>query len=129
MKWEVVKIKGSKMTRTAPYASVGFGRICLSSAACELVDDFGKYKYAIFMKSRKDGAPCVGVKLVEDFQENSFRIIRRKYNGRLVENSFTVDNKFLVETLFGVQGANKESVRYSVMLDDEDKSIIVISAR
>lgn len=129
MKWEVVKISGDKTGKNAPYASVGFGRVVLSSSACQLIDNFGKYKYAVFMKSRKNGALCIGLRFYEDYQENSLKIARRKYGEDIVTNSCSLDNKPLVEELFGVQGTNKKTVRYPVTVDDDDKNILVIYAQ
>ncbi len=128
MKWEVVRITGNKSNKNTPFASVGLGRITLSSTACELIDNFEKYDYAIFLKARKDGAMCVGIKLLESHQENALRICRRKYKGKVIERSFSIDNKQVVEELFGVQGTNKSVVRYPITVDSEERDTLVVRA-
>ena len=56
-----VKIENGNKSRTSPYASVGFGRVSLSAAACELLGDYSQYKYAEFLKARENGKLCFGI--------------------------------------------------------------------
>ena len=46
MIWKTVKITNDKKGKTTPYASVGFGRITLNTAACELIENYEDYQYA-----------------------------------------------------------------------------------
>lgn len=126
MNWETVKIDGNRQGKNTAYASIGFGRIVLNSAACSLIDNFNDYKYAQILKARKDGKLCVGIKLLKDCKENSIKIGKRKIKGVIVEKSLSLDNKSLMEDLFGIQGTQNKATRYSVVLDDEDKNILVI---
>ena len=74
----------------------------------------------------KDGKLCVGIKLLKDFQQDSIKISKRKINGEIIENSASIDNKLLMEEVFGIQGTQNKVTRYSVLLDDEDKNLLVI---
>ncbi len=126
MNWEIIKIATGKTGKSEPRASVANATMSLSTAACEMVENFGKYKYAILMKSRKNGSLCIGIKLLEEQAENALKISRRKYNGKEVEHSFSLTNKAVMEQLFGVQATNKSTVSYRVTIDDEDETVFVI---
>ncbi len=52
MAWELVKINNNKSGKYSAYASIGFGSIVLSSAACDLVENVGKYKFVQLYKTR-----------------------------------------------------------------------------
>ncbi len=126
MNWETIKIDSSRQGRNTAYASIGFGRIVLNSAACGLVENFTEYKYVQILKARKDGKLCVGIRLLKDYKENSIKIGKRKVKGVVVENSLSIDNKSLMEDLFGIQGTQNKSTRYPIVLDDDEKNILVI---
>ena len=126
MNWETIKIDSSRQGRNTAYASIGFGRIVLNSAACGLVENFTEYKYVQILKARKDGKLCVGIRLLKDYKENSIKIGKRKVKGVVVENSLSIDNKSLMEDLFGLQGTQNKSTRYPIVLDDDEKNILVI---
>ena len=63
---------------------------------------------------------------MKDCKENSIKIGKRKIKGVIVENSLSIDNKPLMEDLFGIQGTQNKATRYPVVLDDDDKNILVI---
>ena len=126
MNWETVKIDSSRQGKNTAYASIGFGSIVLNSAACGLIENFPEYKYVQILKARKDGKLCVGIKLLKDYKENSIKIGKRKSKGVIVENSLSIVNKPLMEDLFGIQGTQNKATRYPVILDDDDKNILVI---
>ena len=126
MNWETIKIDSSRQGRNTAYASIGFGRIVLNSAACGLVENFTEYKYVQILKARKDGKLCVGIRLLKDYKENSIKIGKRKVKGVVVENSLSIDNKSLMEDLFGIQGTQNKSTRYPIVLDGDEKNILVI---
>ena len=126
MNWETVKISSTSRGKTSAYASVGFGRITLNYGACALVDDYPKYKYAQILRAKKDGKLCIGIKLLEESAENTIRISKRKVKGQLIEYSGSIDSKPLVEELFGIEGSQHKATRHSVVLDDSDKTILVI---
>lgn len=129
MNWETIKIDSSRQGRNTAYASIGFGRIVLNSAACGLVENFTEYKYVQILKARKDGKLCVGIRLLKDYKENSIKIGKRKVKGVVVENSLSIDNKSLMEDLFGIQGTQNKSTRYPIVLDDDEKNILVICGK
>lgn len=129
MNWETIKIDSSRQGRNTAYASIGFGRIVLNSAACGLVENFTEYKFVQILKARKDGKLCVGIRLLKDYKENSIKIGKRKVKGMVVENSLSIDNKSLMEDLFGIQGTQNKSTRYPIVLDDDEKNILVICGK
>lgn len=126
MNWETVKISSRSRGKTSAYASIGFGRINLSYGACVLVKDFPKFKYAQILRGKKEGKLCIGIKLLEESGENTIRLSKRKVKGKVVEYSGSIDSKPLVEELFGMEGNAKKVTRRSIVLDDVDKSILVI---
>ncbi len=126
MKWEIVKVKTSKAKTDTPIASVGLGRISLNSAACELIDNFEQYTHAIFMKARKDNKLCFGIQFLKEEKENSIKITRRIYNGEVVKNSCSFNNKALANNLFGAHGTDNKTKSYCITLDNEDKTILII---
>lgn len=126
MAWELVKINNNKSGKNSAYASIGFGGIVLSSAACDLVENVGKYKYVQVYKSRQNGRLCVGIKLLEDCAENTIKITKRKINGEVMEKSVCINNKPLMEEIFGIQGTQNKATRYSVKRDEQDRTMLVI---
>ena len=110
MAWELVKINNNKSGKYSAYASIGFGSIVLSSAACDLVENVGKYKYVQLYKTRQGGGLRVGIKLMENCAENTIK----------------VTNKPLMEEIFGIQGTQNKATRYSVKLDEQDHTMLVI---
>ena len=114
MIWETVKIENGNKGRTMPYASVGFGRVSLSSAACELLGDHNQYKYVEFLKARENGKLCIGLKFLKEYTSNSIIIKRRKQaNGKLV-GGMDIANKRVVEDLFGITGTANKATRFEV---------------
>lgn len=126
MNWETVKIKNDKRGRNTAFASIGFGAIVFNAAACDLVENFNEFKYAKILRARKNGKLCVGVKLLKDYEEDSIKINKRKFKGEVVEKSLSINNKLLMEDIFGIQGTQNKVTRYSVLLDSDDKNILVI---
>ena len=112
MEWEVFTLKQTG-GRTAPFVSIGRGTLDFSQAACELVNDTGKYKYAQILTAKEKGKAVVGVKFLTDYEENSIPIKRKIVNGKPVAG-MTVRNKDAIERLFGKDGANKGMVRHQV---------------
>ncbi len=126
MAWEVVKIDSSRQGKNTAYVSVGFGRLALSSAACDLIKDFNEYKYAQLLKDRKEGKLLIGIKLYKEFEANTIKIGKRKFKGTVIEKSLLIDNKRIIEDLFGIQGAQNKSTRYPIILDENDKTLLII---
>ncbi|MBQ7165256.1 MAG: hypothetical protein IJR61_07985, partial [Clostridia bacterium] len=120
------KNQNTSKSRNSAYASIGFGRISFNTGACELIENFPSYNYAKILKAKKDGKLLIGVKLYTEYDENSIKISKRKLNGKIVDKSFNIENKPLMEELFGIQGTQNKVTRYSVKLDPEDKTILII---
>ena len=78
MGWEVVKIPTSSRGRTSPYASVGFGRLSLSAAACELIDNYETYTHVQLLKNRVNNRLCIGVRFLKEAAPDSLKISRKK---------------------------------------------------
>ena len=114
MIWETVKIENRNKGRTMPYASVGFGRISLSAAACELLGDYNQYKYAEFLKARENGKLCIGIKFLKEATPNSILIKRRKMSDGKFVAGMDISNKRVIEDLFGITGTASKATRFDV---------------
>lgn len=120
MIWETVKIENANKGRTMPYASVGFGRVSLSAAACELLGDYNQYKYVEFLTARDGGKLCVGLKFLKESTSNSIIIKRRKQaDGKLV-GGMDIANKSVVGNLFGIIGTANKATRFEVKKYEEN---------
>ena len=91
------------------------------------MEDINDYKYAEILRGEKDGKLCIGVKLLREYNENAIKIGKRKCNGKIVEQSLSIDNKNVIGEAFGIQGTQNKATRYSVNLDENEKNIFVIS--
>ena len=113
MEWEIFSLKQTG-GRTAPFVSIGRGTLDFSQSACELVNDIGEYKYAQILTGKEKGKTVVGVKFLNDYEENSIPIKRKKQNGKII-SGMTIRNKDAIERLFGKDGANNGMVRHQVV--------------
>ena len=128
MPWEVVKIPTSSKGRTSPYASVGFGRLSLSAAACELVDNYEEYTYVQLLKNRINNRLCIGVLFLKEASSDSIKISRKKMaNGKFV-GGIDISNSKVLESLFGLAATAKKATRYEVKKDDAYDNFAVIFA-
>ena len=114
MNWETVKIENGNKGRTMPYASVGFGRVSLNAAACELLEDYNQYKYVEFLKARDNGKLCIGLKFLKEPTTNSILIKRRKTGEGTLVAGMDISNKRVVESLFGPIGGASKATRLDV---------------
>lgn len=114
MNWETVKIENINKGRTVPYASVGFGRVSLSAAACELLENYNQYAYVVFLKSRDNGKLCIGLKFLKEYAPNSIAIGRRKTKDGKIVAGIDVTNKRVMEDLFGPTGSANKATRFDV---------------
>ena len=127
MNWEVVKIPENKRGRTMPYVSVGFGRLSLSAAACELIENHESVKYVELLKGKINNKLCIGVRLLQEPTANSLAVSRKKdSNGKFV-TGMDISNKRVIEDLFGPSGSAQKTTRYNVRKDDEADNILIIS--
>jgi hypothetical protein len=128
MAWEVVKIPTSSRGRTSPYASVGFGKLSLSAAACELIDNYEGFTYVQLLKNRVNNRLCIGVLFLKEASLDSIKISRKKMaNGKLV-GGIEVANSRVLESLFGLAATAKKTTRYDVKKDDAYPNFLVVFA-
>jgi len=128
MGWEVVKIPTSSRGRTVPYASVGFGRLTLSAAACELIDNYESFKYVQLLRNRVNNRLCIGVRFLYESASDSLKISRKKMsNGKLVAG-IEISNRKVLENLFGLAATAKKATRYDVKKDDTYENFLIIFA-
>ena len=128
MAWEVVKIPTSTKGRTSPYASVGFGRLSLSAAACELIDNYEEYTHVQLLKNRINNRLCIGVLFLKEASSDSIKISRKKMtNGKFV-GGIDISNSKVLESLFGLAATKKKATRYEVKKDDTYNNFVVIYA-
>ena len=125
MNWEIVKIYGEQKGRNTPYASVGRGKIALSAAACELIQDHEKYMYVRLVKATQNKKTFIGVQFFTEYVSDSIKIKRKVIDGKQIAG-MTIENKKVIGEQFGSDGSQKGTTRYSVRLDDDDKTILVI---
>lgn len=118
MEWKIFELKESG-GRTAPFVSIGRGTLDFSQAACELINDSGKYKYAQILTGKEGGKTVAAVRFLEEYAENCIPIKRKVVNGKPIAG-MTVRNKDAIERLFGKDGANKGMVRHKVEPVDEN---------
>ena len=128
MNWEVVKIPENKRGRTTPYASVGFGRLSLSAAACELIENHKEIKHAELLTGKVKNNLCIGVRLLTEPTANSLAVSRKKdSNGKFV-TGMDICNKATIEKLFGPAGSANKITRFNVRKDDDSDNILIITA-
>lgn len=128
MNWETVKIKNEQKGRTMPYASVGFGRLSLSSAACEIIDNYEMYKYVELLRAIVNNEKLVGVRFLKEEEKttNSLPIKRRVVKGGKVVGGIDICNKGTVSELFGIVGTQNKATRFGVKRDEDEKNVLVI---
>ena len=127
MFWETVKIKNEAKGRTVPYASVGFGRISISVAACELIKEYTQYSFAELLKGKINNKPCIGVRLLHEKErtENSLPIKRRQVSGKFI-GGFEIASKLTLEELFGPSASASKATRYNAIKDPDSDNILIV---
>ncbi|MCR5332417.1 MAG: hypothetical protein K6E11_00090 [Bacilli bacterium] len=128
MLWETVKIKNERKGRTMPYASVGFGRLSLSCAACDLIDDFDTYAYVELLKAVVNNETLIGVRFLKEDAKttNSLPIKRRKLKDGSVVGGIDISNKGTMAELFGLAGTQNKATRYGVKRDPDEENVLII---
>lgn len=124
MIWKTVKITNDKKGKTTPYASVGFGKITLNTAACELIENYEDYQYAELLTGYENNKLHIGIKLLKEISVDSVKLSKRFYKGKI--RSFTIDNKLVVEDLFSINGTQQKVTRYTVLKDKDADNILMI---
>ncbi|MBE6989230.1 MAG: hypothetical protein E7426_00595 [Ruminococcaceae bacterium] len=129
MEWEVVKIENEAKGRTSPYASIGFGRISLSVAACKLITNYRDYQFVELLQGKRNGKKCIGVRFLHASERTQQSLpIREKRQGEKLLGGIDIVNKGTLEKLFGPAASASKVTRYNVELDDSDNRILVIFA-
>ena len=123
MAWITVQTKPGAGTKAVPAATIGYGRVELNKAACELLGDYTKYSCVEFLID--SDTQEIGMRFLEDFTFNSVPIKRKATDGKPVAG-LTISSKSLMQELFGEEGVSKKGTRHQVMTDPEDKAILVI---
>ena len=128
MNWETVKIKNDRKGRTMPYASVGFGRLSLSTAACDLIENFEMYPYVELLKAVSNNETLIGVRFVKESNKttNSLPVKRRKLKDGTVIGGIDICNKGTMDELFGLSGTQNKATRYGVRKDPDEDNILII---
>ncbi len=127
--WKKVEVENRAKVRNVPSASIGYGRIGLNVAACELIDNYEKYKFAeIFSDSEQSSA--FGIQFLEESTPNSIVIKRKQANGKPV-GGIELSSKAHLEKMFGVLGigTQKKTTRYSVKRDKSLENFLVLEPR
>lgn len=125
MEWSIVKITTEKKGRNTPFASIGFGKIALSAAACELIEDYEQYKYVELLRGKRNNKLCIGVRFLKNNTQDSIAIKRKIVDGKAI-NGITIENKGAIEEIFGITGTARKTTRYNVDKDNESSNILII---
>ena len=132
MKWEVVKVQSNERTRvgrSVPYVSVGFGRIALNTAACALIDNYEQYQYAELLKGRQRNKLCIGVRFLREEEKTPHALrLRRRLREGVPAGGFDIHGNQIMEELFCPAASASKSTRYNVAKDDDSDNILIIFA-
>ena len=125
MNWETVEITKPRR-KTEAFVSVGRNAIILSGGACSLIADFPKYKFAQILRGNLNGKRVLGLRFLEEKDNNCLEIKKRITNGEPVAYSGSLYGKSVMEELFGLIGTQNKVTNYSVTLDGDSKNVLII---
>ncbi len=125
MAWEVVKVDDSKVVRGIPRATVGYGRISLNVAACNLIENFENYKFAELLVDKSKRPTEYGVRFLKENTQDSISIKRKEVKGKIVGGVDIASVEHLGK-LFGEEGKSRFSTHYSVSVDKSEPTILVL---
>ena len=132
MKWEIVKVHGNEKKRyghSVPHASVGFGRISINTAACDLIENNHQYQYAELLKGRQRNKLCIGIRFLTEEEKTPYAIpLRRRLRNGLPTGGVNIHGKQVLEELFGPAASASKSTVYNVAKDDGNDNILIIFA-
>ena len=135
MDWEVVKVRDSLRnapriaSRSVAYASVGFGRLALNTAACELIDNYEQCKFVELLRGRHKNKACVGVRFLSPLETSPDAMpIRRRTRNGVPTGGVDIHGKRIMEELFGPAASASKSTRYSVEKDNRNDNVLIIFA-
>ena len=128
MGWEVVKIPTSSRGRTSPYASVGNGRLSLSAAACELIENYEEFTHVQLLKNRINNRLCIGVLFLKESTPDSIKISRKKMKSGKLIGGIEISSSKVLENLFGLAATAKKTTRYDVKKDNTFENFLIVFA-
>lgn len=128
MAWEIVKIPTSTRGRTAPYASVGCGKLSISTAACALINDYESFSYVLLRKNRVNNRLCIGVQFLKESTSDAIKVSRKKAKNGKVVGGIDISCKKVLENLFGLAATANTVTRYDVKADNSFENFLVIFA-
>jgi hypothetical protein len=71
------------------------------------------------LKDKENGKPIIGVKFLEEYEDDSIPVKRKRANGKEIQG-MTIANKGIIKELFGMDGSNDGTVRRKVELAGEN---------
>lgn len=125
MSWQLVEIPIESKGKNSPYASVGFGRLSLSVAACELIDNYDGFSYVQLLKDNTNNQLCVGIRFLKECEPNSIKIARKTIKGKTV-GGIDIANSKVLQSLFGMAATAKKVTRYNIKKDESYNNILVV---
>ena len=124
MNWIPVEVRSTEHPRTAPSASVGYGRIELNKAACELVDDIGRYPFVELLLDADSNRSAL--RLLSSSTTKSISM-RPKISGGKRTGGVSIASKAHMRELFGDEGVQRRTTHYAVTLDSQQSPLLVLN--
>jgi len=123
IKWKLVNVKQVPGRGGEAFATVGQGRISLSSTACKMIENIYELKYVEAHAGKvNDTTEKIGLRFSKTKTQNSLCYARRKYKGEYVEG-LEIRSKALIAEFFGKTKDNS-STRHPV--EKIDNTMIAI---
>ena len=114
-----------KQSEEFPRATVGYERISLNVAACNLFPKFEDFKFAELLRDKSKRPTEYGIKFLLENTQDSIALKRKVVKGKIV-GGIEISSMEHVGKLFGEEGRNKFSTHYSVTLDKTEQNIVVL---
>lgn len=126
MNWMPIEIRQTDSARTAPSASIGYGRIELSKSACDLIGKIERYPYAeLFMDADSDRA---GIRLLRQQTSSSVPVRPKKSEGKRTGGACISSKAHMLE-LFGSVGTQRSITHYAVTIESQQDPWLVLTPR
>lgn len=127
MSWNIVTVDSSTSTKGVPTASIGYGRITLNKAACELLDSFSRFGYVLLLTD-PDRPSVVALRFYVDAPEQGIKLRRRTANGKPI-SGVEIASRPHMEKIFGLVGTQKATTLYNVTVEPSEASMLVLRKR
>ncbi|MFR1435743.1 MAG: hypothetical protein ACLSS9_11010 [Acutalibacteraceae bacterium] len=128
MAWEVVKVTQESKCSAVPCASIGYGRLALNVAACELLENYEDYKF-VELLTDPSRPSTYGVRFLKINTENSIAIRRnRTKNGKLI-GGLEIPSKHHMEKMFGIIGTQNKTTRFNVIKPGKEEVLEITPKR